>query len=101
MNYKSVFLGSLAAVAAALLGGFLIGLYAGTEGISYEWLLHEYPWLVYALNILAGLMGGLVTFKLTRTRLALNILVMSTTVLVLSVIANYPSAQYSSNLVQE
>ena len=90
MNFKAIFLGVISTVVAAFVVGFGIGLYAGATGQDYLWLIASHRELIYLMNIISGLVGGGVTSRLDKEHLLVNLLVMSTTVFFLSLLANAP-----------
>jgi len=86
MNFKAIFLGVISTIAASIVGGTILDAYAGSRE-GFIWLAQHREW-IYVSNGVAGFTGGWVTYALGRKRLFLNLLVMSTTVFVLSLITN-------------
>jgi hypothetical protein len=89
VNLKAVFLGLIAGIAAAFLGGVVLGFVAGASGFTnVERWLQDNIWLVYAMNAFAGFVLGVVVARVARVKRKLNVMVAATALVVLSLVSN-------------
>ena len=96
MNFKAISLGVIGTVVANLVIGFVIGTYVASTGQDILRFMADHQELVYISNIVAGLVGGWVTYRLCKRKLGLNLLVMSSLVLFLSLLTNSSAMMGSS-----
>lgn len=93
INYKAVLLGIGGGFIGGIVGGILIGIYLQVIGQSSSvemlgFYLQEHLILLYALNIFGGLVLGFIVSRIARKHLSENLLIASSSFILLSVITN-------------